>query len=123
MKKPKVTASSNPNGAVTVAGVGGRPTGKEEPTTHESRNVLQRSPDSTRSAERRRERSQSCDYDSGWKEQRRALTSEQIRSSLNLRNLLQRSLKKTRVLPLTLFSFHTLCFSFLFCYIRFLFTT
>ena len=41
MKKPKVTASSNPNGAVTVAGVGGRPTGKEEPTTHESRNVLQ----------------------------------------------------------------------------------
>jgi len=40
MKKPKTAASSIPNGVVTAAGDGGRPTGKEEPTTHDSCNVL-----------------------------------------------------------------------------------
>jgi len=73
-----------------AAGDGGRPAGMEEPTTHESRNVLQRSQDSTRPAERRCEHSHSCGYDSGWKGQRRAITSEYIQSSPNLRDLLQR---------------------------------
>ena len=116
-------ASSNPKGAVMAVGDGGRPAGMEEPTTHESHNVLQRSQDSTRPAERSRERSQSCGYDSGWKGQCRAITSEWISSSSNLCDLLQCHRRILGFYHLLCFPFHTLCFSFLFFYIRFCFTT
>jgi len=106
-----------------AVGDGGRPAGMEEPTTHESHNVLQRSQDSTRPAERSRERSQSCGYDSGWKGQCRAITSEWISSSSNLCDLLQCHRRILGFYHLLCFPFHTLCFSFLFCYIRFCFTT
>jgi len=39
-RRKHTVTSSNPKGAVMAAGDGGRPAGMEEPTTHESRNVL-----------------------------------------------------------------------------------